>query len=77
MKETTTSLEPREKKSCAGVRRVRGFGVVLTPPVAHKGIAFACKRNTLNAGITIFQMISTTLKMSLMRLLKGTISIQF
>ena len=26
---------------------MRGFGVVFTPPVAYKGIAIACKRNTL------------------------------
>ena len=46
-----TSLESNEKKSCAGVRRMRGFGVVFTPPVAQKGIAIACKRNTSTLGL--------------------------
>ena len=29
---------------------MRGFGVVFTPPVAYKGIAIACKGNTLTLG---------------------------
>ena len=32
------------------MRRVRGIGVVFTPPVAYKGIAIACERNTLQLG---------------------------
>ena len=35
-----TSLEPsatREKITCAGVRRMRGYGVVCTPSIAHTG----------------------------------------
>ena len=47
-----SSIEPNEKKSgVARVRRMRGFGVVFTPPVSHKGIAIACKRNTLTLGL--------------------------
>ena len=76
-----SSLEPNEKKiTCAGVRHVLGFGVVFTPPVAHKGIAIACKRNTLTMGLqenhfssqldACFQMIATTTKTSWMRLQK-------
>ena len=30
---------------------MRGFGVVFTPPVAYKGIASACRRNTLTMGL--------------------------
>ena len=65
---------------------MRGFAVVFTPPVAYKGIAIACKRNTLTLALkekitvhpnlmpaTIFQMIATTKKTSLMRLQKDTI----
>ena len=30
---------------------MRGFGVVFTDTVAHKGIAIACERNTLTLGL--------------------------
>ena len=30
---------------------MRGFGVVFTLPVAHKGISIACKRNTMTVGL--------------------------
>ena len=46
-----SSLAPNEKKSFAGVRRMRGFGVVFTPPVPHMGIAIARERNTLTLGL--------------------------
>ena len=46
-----SSLEPREKNSCAVVSDVRGFGVVFTLPVVYKRIDTACKRNTLQLGL--------------------------
>ena len=67
---------------------MRGFDELLTPPVAYKRIAITSERNTLTLGSkkkklcssqlhACHQMISTTSKMSLMKLQKGTISIQF
>ena len=47
----TQVLSHARKITCAGVRRMRGFDVVFTPPVAYKGIAIACKRNTLTLGL--------------------------
>ena len=44
----TQVLGPREKITCAGVRRTRGLSVVFTLPVACKGIVLVCKRNPLS-----------------------------
>ena len=41
---TAVSTHTR-KIMCAGVRRMRGIGVVFAPPVAYKGIAVACMNN--------------------------------
>ena len=46
----TQVLSQARKITCGRVRRMRGFGVVFTVPVAYKGIAIACKRNTLTLG---------------------------
>ena len=70
------------------MRRVRGIGVMFTPPVAYKGIVIVCKRNTLQLGekITVHSnsmpaaiclRIVVTTKTSWMRLWKDTISILF
>ena len=75
----TQVLNHAGKITCAEVRRVRGIGVVFTLPIAYKGIAIACKRNTLQLGkqitvypnstpATICLMMATTTKTSLMRL---------
>ena len=45
-----TQILGHAKITCAEVR-VRGIGVVFTPPVADKGIAIAWKRNTLQLGL--------------------------
>ena len=46
----TQVLSHTRKITCAGVRRMRGFGVVFTP-VSYKGIAIACMRNTFTLGL--------------------------
>ena len=45
------SLSHTRKITCGEVRRVRGIGVVFTTSVDYKGIATACKRNTLQLGL--------------------------
>ena len=44
-------LSHLRKITCARATCASGLSVVFTPLVAHKGIALACKRNTLALGL--------------------------